>query len=354
MDAETSRALFENGAMAVILEVPRGTEFGIDANSWNTGDKFRGVKMIPPGLHLLHYSAVCRSDVGPRTSFFHFFSSRELLVRVWNPATETLEESSDPHLTERLNANRYDLDRFLAPYPYDSVTRWCSLTRHITRSALQRVQPESGRFCSASSLRPDQLSSTAEERSRYCVDADRLPIMTPAPECRVRFSPIPRDSPGSESAAERTLHALDTSRRLTGLLETTGSTAELLAELQLAFVAFLIGHVPDAFDHWKRLVSVICSSDRLLRTESKFFSSFIAVFHYQIQEVPEDFFTDIVSKQNFLVHTLYVFFSNLSDIGVPGELQERGARFQQYLEKKFGWDFGSEPDEYAPVIVDVS
>ena len=57
--------------------MPPGTEIGIDMNSWNIGDKFRGiiskyfypknytlnekilgVKMIPPGLHFVYYSSV--------------------------------------------------------------------------------------------------------------------------------------------------------------------------------------------------------------------------------------------------------------------------------------------------------
>lgn len=30
-------------------------EFGIDCNEWVTGPKFKGIKMIPPGLHCVFY-----------------------------------------------------------------------------------------------------------------------------------------------------------------------------------------------------------------------------------------------------------------------------------------------------------
>ena len=53
MDREVAHRLFEVGAAVVLLDVPVGTEVGIDMNSWNVGNKFKGIKMIPPGLKSL-------------------------------------------------------------------------------------------------------------------------------------------------------------------------------------------------------------------------------------------------------------------------------------------------------------
>lgn len=55
MDQDTAQTLFKEGAIFVFLDVPVGTEFGIDYNSWNVGPEFRGVKMIPAGLHFVYY-----------------------------------------------------------------------------------------------------------------------------------------------------------------------------------------------------------------------------------------------------------------------------------------------------------
>ena len=54
-DRELARHLALEGARLVLLGVPPGTEFGIDVNYWNVGVKFKGVKMIPPGLHFVYY-----------------------------------------------------------------------------------------------------------------------------------------------------------------------------------------------------------------------------------------------------------------------------------------------------------
>ena len=55
MEQDVARQLFAEGAVLVLLDVPEGTEFGIDYNSWNIAPKFMGIKMIPPGFHFIFY-----------------------------------------------------------------------------------------------------------------------------------------------------------------------------------------------------------------------------------------------------------------------------------------------------------
>lgn len=55
MDQILAQRLLVEGATLVMLDVPVGTEFGIDLKSWNTLDSFKGIKMIPPGFHYVHY-----------------------------------------------------------------------------------------------------------------------------------------------------------------------------------------------------------------------------------------------------------------------------------------------------------
>ena len=55
MDQDRAKKLFHFGATFLFLDVPEGTEFGMDCNVWTVGPKFKGVKMIPPGLHFIHF-----------------------------------------------------------------------------------------------------------------------------------------------------------------------------------------------------------------------------------------------------------------------------------------------------------
>jgi A1 cistron-splicing factor AAR2 len=86
---------------------------------------------------------------------------------------------------------------------------------------------------------------------------------------------------------------------------------DLLGEVQFSFICFLIGQVFDGFDQWKKLVHLICSCESALSNHTNFFMDFIGVLYFQVHEIPEDFFVDIVSQSNFLTTTLQEFFSNL-------------------------------------------
>jgi len=83
MDQDTAQNLFAQGGILVALDVPLGTEFGIDYHSWSAGPNFRGIKMVPPGLHFIYYSAVDASAagasrMGPRTGFFKFMEQGQV------------------------------------------------------------------------------------------------------------------------------------------------------------------------------------------------------------------------------------------------------------------------------------
>lgn len=58
MEVDLASHLFREGCFLILLDVPQGTEIGIDYNLWNVGPKFKGIKMIPPGFHLICYRHV--------------------------------------------------------------------------------------------------------------------------------------------------------------------------------------------------------------------------------------------------------------------------------------------------------
>ena len=71
--------VYKKGSFMIVEDMPKGTEFGIDYGSWSTGPKFMGLKMIPPGLHFIFFSAVSKEGtVAPRAGFFHFFKEKEV------------------------------------------------------------------------------------------------------------------------------------------------------------------------------------------------------------------------------------------------------------------------------------
>ena len=67
----------------------------------------------------------------------------------------------------------------------------------------------------------------------------------------------------------------------------------LLAELQFAFICFLIGQVWDGWEHWKRLVIAICKAEEFLKKYPQLYTEFLSVLYYQIEEVRKLLFYSI-------------------------------------------------------------
>lgn len=88
---DVARRLFEDGAILIISGIPVGTEFGIDLTAHKVGEKFRGIKMIPPGPHFVYTSAQGPyGDSANRVGFIHYFQTQEIVVREWDDDKEEL------------------------------------------------------------------------------------------------------------------------------------------------------------------------------------------------------------------------------------------------------------------------
>lgn len=134
IDSQVALKLFEDGAIFILLDVPEGTEFGIDMKVWNTAEKFKGIKMIPPGLHFIHYSPVdvC-GESGSRSGFFYNFRKREFLVKKWDREKEDINfnDNVPDELIQRLKNNVLNVDKNLGPYPFTEYNKWLRLTDHL-------------------------------------------------------------------------------------------------------------------------------------------------------------------------------------------------------------------------------
>lgn len=235
MDPELARRLFFEGATVVILNMPKGTEFGIDYNSWEVGPKFRGVKMIPPGIHFLHYSSVDKAnprEVGPRMGFFLNLQQRGLKVLRWDAAREEVDLSPAPEAeVEAMRANLQELDQFLGPYPYTTLKKWISLTNFISEATVEKLQPESRQICAFSEVLPvlsmrhtkdrvgQNLPRCGAECKSYQEGLARLPEMKPRAGTEIRFSKLPTQMfPAGATPAEITRHSMDLSYALETVL----------------------------------------------------------------------------------------------------------------------------------------
>lgn len=370
MDQELAKRLLVEGATLVLLNVPTGTDFGVDMKSWNTGEKFKGVKMIPPGFHYIHYSAVNEfGDLAPRVGFIHNFKKSEFLAMSWDAEKEDIStEPPSPETVTRLKQNLTNLDQFLGPYPFDIWEQWKGLTSKVDAAIIERCTPVCGYIRSALELENCDDASrprggeTVEKRTRRsgisAEDREQqlLPQLKPRAGTELRLTKLPdKHYPDNATPAEITRHSLDSSYALETMLTQLKNPIEIMGELQLAFVCFLAGQSLDAFEHWKKLVSLLCGADAAIPTRRYIYSEFLNTLEAQVACVPEEVLCDIVASNNFVYHNLRNLFANIeSNSQVDGRLKTQAVRVRDRLTKKFLWDFTclqDEEEDEAPVVV---
>lgn len=265
----------------------------------------------------------------------------------------------------------------------------------ILENLIKKLSPESGKIQSALDLesctdadRPrngnvlqePSGSSSSKRRSRAStseeLEDNLLPNLKPFPGTELRLTPFPKcHYPEGSTPAEITRHSLDSSYILETIVAQHSrylykqnlvsflinfdfcSETDVIGELQFSYVCFLVGQSLEAFEHWKKLVSLICSCDTAIKRYRTLYDLFISTLEAQILETPEDFLADIVSNNNIIYVKLRDLFRTVSGSDVDGRLKTKFERFKQSLTNKYEWDFShldSEDEDEAPVIVDIS
>uniref|UniRef100_A0A7N0SZU0 AAR2 C-terminal domain-containing protein n=1 Tax=Kalanchoe fedtschenkoi TaxID=63787 RepID=A0A7N0SZU0_KALFE len=133
-----------------------------------------------------------------------------------------------------------------------------------------------------------------------------------------------------------------------------------LGEMQFAFVAFLMGHSPEAFMQWKSMITLLLSCTEAVSSKrSCLFTEFVKVMYYQLlyglpkgvnttEEKGEKNLLDnsLLTSDNFLHHFLKDFFSLVHDLSsVDRDLVTWTRRVTELIEDALGCTFWKETVE---------
>ncbi|GAB5367098.1 hypothetical protein AAMO2058_001200400 [Amorphochlora amoebiformis] len=144
MSPQDAAEALRRGGAVLCLGVPDGTIFGIDCASYGVGPKFMGLKMIPPGIHILHFAPtnVKKKASAPKTSLFVTIKEAEVLVYRWDKSLEGLVEVTEEERRQYTTGyRRLDFDAKLAPYPLRLQRVWESLTPHLSPKVRAKLEP---------------------------------------------------------------------------------------------------------------------------------------------------------------------------------------------------------------------
>jgi A1 cistron-splicing factor AAR2 len=345
----------ETGAVLMIPDVPLGLDFGINCMSFETGPKFIGMSMIPKGLHFIYHS----TGMASRQGFFWRAGSSEVAVCRWDSfeehirPRESISDEAKILLVQQLK--RGDLNNNLGAYPVAEHHVWLNLTCFIYESVLSRANCPVGEIIypsEAQDLATLNIVGSSGTKPRSKTADETWAVESKSSQLQGNFAQFVnilaaevtltdeiRGAQLESRANDLTSIYLDKSLILEHLVATEYNLSweNVLGEMQLSFMLFLLIFCYDALDHWKKLVDTICRSEKALIAKPDFAVAFMRILYEQLNFAPTDFFVNELSKDNFLRPAVSSLFENLKQPrGVlKTSVVEHRNRLLNFFQKKF-------------------
>lgn len=124
--------------------------------------------------------------------------------------------------------------------------------------------------------------------------------------------------------------------------------------MEYCYICFLVGHNFQAFEHWKKLFSLMCSCIAAVEKYEDLFIAFVSLMKVQIMDIPQELLSDIALSNNFIYAKLRNFLRNVSDLKLQYTLRTDILELKQMVAEKYNWKFDDleeDDDDELPVIV---
>lgn len=351
----------------LLLDLPPKSFVGIDLASFTSTDRFQGIKLIPPGLHFVYYSA--QGDMSLRTGFWFRATNTNqtsVIVTKYDAAQEKLIEEPDMDTEEaiRIRANLgtlYGERLTIYRQPTKDGTvgnttpeaeQWEALCEYVDEAVLLRCLGVGWRCSSVSSSRVDR--DQEEEKLMGLLKGEDV-------VAEIEWTPVDlkRTWPEGAIGRERTVMAKDRSWALgdvIGKLNTCGWDGEkqLLGELQVAFIMAVTLGCYSAMEQWRRLLGLTLTCKSAAFAERKgFFEDLMELLFAQLGYVDEAFLAGFVGgegEDSWLAKNLRGFGKGLNEVLDDDAEQGKGKgkeirnetliiykKIESLVKRKFDW-----------------
>lgn len=338
--------------LASLKDLGQNAIVGIDTQFFTVNNLLMGIKLIPAGLHLFHFSNSVDDGTSVRYGWWFECKEGDVITVLWNedscvfvPQTSVPEELGDIY-------------QQMVQYPEDAVT-WSRLSNFIDSEVIEEYIPEP--------CLPVTTSTPLREENMVLSDI----LMSKNPEQKIkpdaeelRYTIIQHKGPSPKATiSEVTENALDRSWYLKKLF---GHDLEiLLAEWQLCFVHFVVLGNLCSCTQWLSILKLILMSSSFLKANHSFADSFMNLFEAQLRKIPHEY---IASSLDQAVVDFEIYFEAMENLyHIFGNSKQWTALIQ--ANKQFGinlaftsnfdeenfevYDMNNydEDDENAPAIV---
>lgn len=300
---------------------------GIDTQFFNINNIFRGIKLIPAGIHLFHYSIPPNNEnqqssvplseaiMSSSSRFGIWFDCKDndVLILRWDDASERLSIIDPKKDEEELNYSRClsiigDIYPFMVSYPENALKWFNSLINYIDFEVIQEFVP-----CDNDMYSGD-ITSMMPSKEENMVLIDALEKANPKAlssledqtdkELKYTIIQFKINKENTESVEEVTENYLDKSWYLNQLY---GNDIELmLGELQLSFINFVIlGNFCSGLQ-WLNILRLILMSKKFIKSSQKVALDFLTIFQNHLEQLPKEYLIDDLALNNLLDLQKYI------------------------------------------------
>lgn len=300
---------------------------GIDTQFFNINQIFRGIKLIPTGIHLFHYSVPSESrktkddkftseeimSSSSRYGFWFECKDNDVLILRWDETSERLNIIDPQKEEEQLNYSKCltsigDIYSMMVCYPENEQAWFKNLTNYIDFELIQEFVP------SYNDMYSDEITSMMPSKEENMVLLDALEKANPQAlssfedqtnkELRYTIIQFKINKEKTETVRERTENYLDKSWYLNQLY---GNDIELmLGELQLSFINFVIlGNFCSGLQ-WLNILRLILMSTKFMISRQRVSLNFLTTFQHHLEKLPNEYLVDDLALNNLLDLQTYV------------------------------------------------
>lgn len=300
---------------------------GIDTQFFNINKVFRGIKLIPSGVHLLHYSCPPETNdttkdeistesitsASSRYGFWFECNENDVLVVRWEEELERLVIVNQEDELEQLNYSKCldkigEMYTFMVSYPENKEVWFNNLTSCIDFEIILEFLP----FDTDSYSGEVNTMMPSKEENMVLLDA----LERRDPQIRPKFEDqsnmelkytIIQFKINKESGlpiTDVTHNFLDKSWYLNQLY---GNDLDLmLGELQLCFIQFIVlGNFCSGLQ-WLNILKLILMSKDFVESSQRIALNFLKVFQSQLETLPKEYLNDECSINNLIDLQTYV------------------------------------------------
>lgn len=328
---------------------------GIDTQFFMANELIRGIKVIPNGHHLFHYSESTESGEAMRYGQWFHCNDGDIITVDFSEDSCVFTYNVNP--TPTLSADY----AYMVAYP-ENIEVWTKLTKYVDSEAIWEYCPHSNvPISTATPLKEENMVLLETLRSR---DASQKYEDQSDKELKYTIVQFRLAGPRSRNdEVEVTQNSLEKSWYLEELF---GHDHELLlAEIQISYVHFVILGNLCSCTQWLTLLKLVLMSARFLLGNLRFAVDFLALLLAQLDKLPVEYLNglgvDVVD-----VKTYVEIMENLSYVNINDDTRRKIADLSK---SKFGIDLSfhkntdsdnfevydmndyDEDDEDAPAIV---